>query len=87
MDKGTETGHMATIHAFLMQSHRNENQDQDAAETVQYGPSTSNKVISPNILNIQPFTIKLISIHASINRLKGGGVSCINVLKNFSKGN
>lgn len=38
LDKGTETGHMASIHAFLRQ-------DQDAEpNTVTYGPSTNNKV-------------------------------------------
>lgn len=38
LDKGTETGHMATIHAFLRQD-----QD-DEPDTVNYGPSTNNKV-------------------------------------------
>ena len=38
LDKGTETGHMATIHAFLRQD-----QD-DEPVTVFYGPSTNNKV-------------------------------------------
>ena len=38
LDKGTETGHMATIHAFLRQG-------QDAEpNTVTYGRSTNNKV-------------------------------------------
>ncbi|XP_027044929.1 uncharacterized protein LOC113672779 [Pocillopora damicornis] len=38
LDKGTETGHMATIHAFLRQE-----QDEEA-DTVFYGPSTNNKI-------------------------------------------
>ncbi|XP_073252070.1 uncharacterized protein [Porites lutea] len=38
LDKGTETGHMATIHAFLRQDQDNE------PETVFYGPSTNNKI-------------------------------------------
>lgn len=38
LDKGTETGHMATIHAFLRQD-----QD-DEPVTVFYGPSTNNKI-------------------------------------------
>ena len=38
LDKGTETGHTATIHAFLRQDQDNE------PETVFYGPSTNNKV-------------------------------------------
>ena len=39
IDKGTETGKLATMQAFLMDSNSN-----DAAETVIYGPSTSNKI-------------------------------------------
>lgn len=41
VDKGTETGIMATMHAYLRQSHG----DMDAANTVLYGPSTSNQEI------------------------------------------
>ena len=42
LDKGTETGDMATIHAFL----RNDRGDVNNAEdTIQYGPSTSNNVL------------------------------------------
>ena len=42
LDKGTETGDIATIHAF----HRNYHGDVNNAEdTIQYGPSTSNKVL------------------------------------------
>ena len=37
IDKGTETGNMATIHAFLRRNHG----DMDPADTVMYGPSTS----------------------------------------------
>ena len=40
LDKGTETGVMATMHAFLRQHHG----DMDPVETVMYGPSTSNQV-------------------------------------------
>lgn len=43
LDKGTETGEMATIHAYVRQSHEGGN-DSEAVESVQYGPSTSNKV-------------------------------------------
>ena len=39
-DKGTETGTMATMHAFLCRHHS----DMDPHETVIYGPSTSNQV-------------------------------------------
>ncbi|XP_074635510.1 uncharacterized protein LOC141893927 [Acropora palmata] len=38
LDRGTETGHMATIHAFLRQDQENE------LGTVFYGPSTNNKI-------------------------------------------
>lgn len=40
MDRGTETGIMATMHAFLLQHHG----DMDPTETVIYGPSTANQV-------------------------------------------
>ena len=40
LDKGTETGVMAAMHAFLRQQHG----DTDPMETVIYGPSTSNQV-------------------------------------------
>ena len=41
VDKGTETGTMATIHAFLRRHH---NDGVDPVDTVLYGPSTSNQV-------------------------------------------
>ena len=40
VDKGTETGIMATIHSFLRRHHG----DMDPHDTVVYGPSTSNQV-------------------------------------------
>ena len=40
LDKGTKTGTMTTMHAFL---HRHHN-DMDPHKTVIYGPSTSNQV-------------------------------------------
>ena len=40
LDRGLETGVMATMHAFLRQHHG----DMDPLETVIYGPSTSNQV-------------------------------------------
>jgi len=46
VDKGTETGVMATMHAYLRQQHED---DMDPAETVVYGPSTSNQVRHINI--------------------------------------
>ena len=43
IDRGSETGTMATIHAFL----RRNNQDDlnDPVDSILYGPSTSNQVI------------------------------------------
>ena len=41
MDKGTETGVMATMHAYLRRSHTDIS---DPVDTVCYGPSTSNQV-------------------------------------------
>ena len=40
IDKGTETGKMATMHAFIRRHHG----DMDPLDTVIYGPSTSNQV-------------------------------------------
>ena len=51
LDKGTETGHMATIHAFLRQDQDNE------PETVFYGPSTNNKVKTEQYFTIFPESI------------------------------
>ena len=45
LDKGTETGDMATIHAFIAQIH---DDNDEAADTVHYGPSTSNRVRHTN---------------------------------------
>ena len=47
LDKGTETGVMSTIHAFLRQHHG----DMDPVETVIFGPSTANQV---RCLSISP---------------------------------
>ena len=40
LDKGTETGTLTTMHAFLRSHHK----DMDPVETVIYGPSTSSQV-------------------------------------------
>ncbi len=40
IDKGTETGTLATLHAFLRKDH----EDMDPTNTVIYGPSTDNHV-------------------------------------------
>jgi hypothetical protein len=41
IDKGTETGKMATLHTYLRSKHG----DMDALDTVMYGKSTSNQVL------------------------------------------
>ena len=42
LDKGTETGVMATMHAFLR---RNHGDCDEPADTILYGPSTSNQQV------------------------------------------
>ena len=49
LDKGTETGVMAAMHAFLRQNHR----DVDPCDTVLYGRSTSNQVSIIEINNLE----------------------------------
>ena len=46
VDKGTETGVMATMHAYIRQNHG----DRNAADTVLYGPSTLNQVRAVTVL-------------------------------------
>jgi len=51
LDKGTETGEMATIHAYLRNSHEDiANDEEAAANTVHYGPSTNNRVTTSTII-------------------------------------
>ena len=40
LDRGTETGVMATMHSFLRRHHG----DMDPSDTVVYGPPTENQV-------------------------------------------
>ena len=47
LDKGTETGYMATIHSYLRQQGDAASNGTDA---VHYGPSTSNKVLLCSLL-------------------------------------
>ena len=52
VDKGTETGTMSTIHAFLR---RHDTDVTDPVDTILYGPSTSNqvsKLISRCLINL-----------------------------------
>ena len=48
VDRGTETGCMATIHSYL---HDNHGTFDDATESVIYGPSTSNQVSYSKVLS------------------------------------
>ena len=41
LDRGTETGLMATMHSYL---HQNQGYHEDPTDSVKYGPSTSNKI-------------------------------------------
>ena len=45
LDKGTETGQMATIHSFLREYTSDSEDDATATNHVHYGPSTNNKVL------------------------------------------
>ena len=47
LDKGTETGYMATIHSYLGQQGDASSNGTDA---VHYGPSTNNKVLLCGLL-------------------------------------
>ena len=57
MDRGTETGVMATMHAFLRKHHG----DMDPAETVIYGPSAANQV-SRNFVSGNSKLVHIINI-------------------------
>ena len=41
LDRGTETGLMATMHSYL---HQNQGYHKDPTDLIKYGPSTSNKI-------------------------------------------
>jgi len=43
LDRGSETGHMATIHSFILETVAND-LGVNGGETVHYGTSTNNKV-------------------------------------------
>ena len=42
LDRGSETGEMATMHGYLIDKHGD---TEDPANSVRYGPSTNNKVV------------------------------------------
>lgn len=61
LDKGTETGVLATMHAYL----RREHGDMDPVETVINGPSTSNQV--------KIVIVRFFVVHGQVKK----GVRCI----------
>ena len=52
IDKGSETGTLATMHCFLPRQHSDVETDEDAVKTVIYSPSTSNQVVLLNVVDI-----------------------------------
>ena len=57
LDKGTETGIMATMYAYIRQEHG----DMQPEETVTYGPSTSNQVSQESYNETDDFLLQEIS--------------------------
>ena len=55
MDKGTETGVMATMHAFLRRHHG----DTEPCDTVIYGPSTTNQVSISYSFDAEPLYFEM----------------------------
>ena len=52
IDKGSETGTLATMHCFLRRQHSDVETDEEAVKTVIYGPSTSNQVVLLNVVDM-----------------------------------
>ena len=52
IDKGSETGTLATMHCFLRRQHSDVETDEKAVKTVIYGPSTSNQVVLLNLVDM-----------------------------------
>ena len=52
LDKGSETGTLATMHCFLHRQHSDVETDEEAVKTVIYGPSTSNQVVLLNVVDM-----------------------------------
>ena len=75
LDKASETGVMATMHAFLRQHHG----DMDPLDTVMYGPSTSNQVCSCSVFLVLPLVF--------VERGQGWKGSQLNIKDNFFKNN
>jgi hypothetical protein len=68
VDKGTETGTIATMQAYLRQHHG----DTDPVNTVIYGPSTSNQVCFINVINpscIHNLSLSLILHNKAANHM------------------
>ena len=52
IDKGSETGTIAAMHCFLRRQHSDVETEEDAVETVIYGPSTSNQVTLLHVVDM-----------------------------------
>ena len=52
IDKGSETGTLATMHCFPRRQHSDEETDEEAVKTFIYGPSTSNQVVLLNVVDM-----------------------------------
>ena len=52
IDKGSETGTIATMHCFLRRQHSDVETDEEAFKTVIYDPSTSNQVVLLNVVDM-----------------------------------
>ena len=52
LDKGSETGTLATMHCFLRRQHSDVETDEEAVKTVIHGPSTSNQVVLLNVVDM-----------------------------------
>ena len=52
IDKGSETGTIVTMHCVLRRPHSDVETDEEAAQTVIYGPSTSNQVVLLNVVDM-----------------------------------
>ena len=52
IDKCSETGTFAAMHYFRQRQHSDVETDEETAQTAIYGPSTSNKVVLLNLVDM-----------------------------------
>lgn len=78
VDKGTETGVLATMHAYLRQQHG----DMDPEETILFGPSTSNQVkFAINSAFVSSPVLQDLSFHPPSLQIVPFAVSTLNKIK------